>query len=215
EVAARAIHAGSPRRDKPFLAVSCAALTETLLESELFGHEKGAFTGANERRRGRLELAEGGTFFLDEIGELKPEQQAKLLRVLQERRVERLGGTGSVAIDVRWIAATNRDLAAQVTQGRFRADLYHPLAAFPVHRPPLRARREDITPLAEALLARIGSELGKPGLALSPEAAAWLRAQPWPGNVRELANTLERAAILAEQSQLGSELLAPYPFAAG
>ena len=208
EVAARLIHAQSNRSQGPFVAINCAALSDTLLESELFGHEKGAFTGAAARRRGRIELADGGTFFLDEIGELKLEQQAKLLRVLQERRIERLGGTSSVPINVRWVAATNRDLAAQVAQGRFRGDLYHRLAVFPVYLPPLRERREDIPPIAESLLARIGAELGKPDLRLTPDAAAWVRAQPWPGNVRELGNALERAAILAERPELGRELFA-------
>lgn len=211
EVAARMLHAMSPRSQGPFVAVNSAALSDTLLESELFGHEKGAFTGATARRRGRIELAEGGTFFLDEIGELKPEQQAKLLRVLQERRIERLGGTTSVPVDVRWIAATNRNLLQQVEQGHFRSDLYHRLAVFPIHLPPLRERQDDIVPIAEALLKRIAEELGKPGLKLSPEAAAKLRGHSWPGNVRELANALERAAILADQSQLGPELFPSTP----
>jgi len=206
EVAARLIHAQSPRNQGPFVAINCAALSDTLLESELFGHEKGAFTGATARRRGRIELADEGTFFLDEIGELKLEQQAKLLRVLQERRIERLGGTNSVPINVRWVAATNRDLAAQVAQGRFRSDLYHRLAVFPIFLPPLRERREDIPPIAETLLKRIGAELGKPGLRLTPEAATWIRMQSWTGNVRELGNALERAAILAEKQEIGREL---------
>ncbi len=209
EVAARLLHSLSARAQGPFVAINCAALSDTLLESELFGHEKGAFTGATARRRGRIELADGGTFFLDEIAELKPEQQAKLLRVLQERRIERLGGAGSTSIDVRWVAATNRDLAAQTAQGRFREDLYHRLAVFPIYLPPLRERREDIVPLAEALLLRIGQDLGKPRLQLSSEAAAWIRAQSWPGNVRELCNALERAAILSDQSQISSALLLP------
>src|SRR5262249_28363987 len=153
EVAARAIHTGSPRRDRPFMAVNCAAITETLLESGLFCHEKGAFTGATERRRGRLELASGGTFFLDEVGELKPEQQAKLLRVLQEKRFERVGGTRTLEVDVRWVAATNRDLRAMMDQGRFREDLYHRLAVFPIRMPPLRARPPHILPITPRLPA--------------------------------------------------------------
>ena len=205
EVAARAIHAQSPRRDKPFMAVSCAALTETLLESELFGHEKGAFTGANERRRGRLELADGGTFFLDEVGELKPEQQAKLLRVLQERRFERVGGSRSLEVDVRWVAATNRDLRAMLDQGRFREDLYHRLAVFPIRLPPLRERPADILPMAQMLLGRVAHELGRPPLRMTLGAEKRLAAYRWPGNARELANALERAAILADGDTIREE----------
>jgi two-component system response regulator FlrC len=205
EVAARAIHRLSDRRDRPFLAVSCAALAETLLESELFGHERGAFTGANERRRGRLELADGGTFFLDEIGELKPELQAKLLRVLQERRFERVGGTRTIETDVRWIAATNRDLRVAIAEGRFRDDLYHRLAVFPIRLPLLRERRADLLHLARALLGRIATDLGRNRLDLAPGAEARLLAYDWPGNVRELANVLERAAILAEGTTLEAD----------
>jgi two-component system response regulator FlrC len=198
EVAARAIHARSERRDGPFMAVNCAALAETLLESELFGHEKGAFTGATERRRGRIELADRGTFFLDEVGELKLELQAKLLRVLQERRFERVGGQRTLEVDVRWVAATNRDLRQRVAEGRFREDLYHRLAVFPIRLPALRERPSDLLPLARALLSRIAKELGRPRLTLSPGAEAALARGRYGGNVRELSNVLERAAILAE-----------------
>ncbi|MCE9573007.1 MAG: sigma-54 dependent transcriptional regulator [Deltaproteobacteria bacterium] len=203
EVAARAIHQGSARASGPFVAVNCAALAETLLESELFGHEKGAFTGATERRRGRIELADGGTFFLDEVGELRPELQAKLLRALQERHLERVGSSRSIAVDVRWIAATNRDLHAMMRAGTFREDLYHRLAVFPIALPPLRARRADIAPLADTLLARACRELKRPGLRLGDEARAALVAADWPGNVRELANVLERAAILCDRDEVG------------
>ncbi len=202
EVAAQAIHAFSDRRAGPFVAVNCAALADTLLDSELFGHEKGAFTGAAVQRRGRIELADGGTFFLDEIGELKLDLQAKLLRVLQERRFERVGGTRTLTANVRWIAATNRDLASNVDSGSFREDLYHRLAVFPIHLPALRERREDIEPLTRVLLKQIAHELARPGLELEPTAIEWITTQEWPGNVRELRNALERAAILAEGGRI-------------
>ncbi|MGE0548304.1 MAG: sigma-54-dependent transcriptional regulator [Kofleriaceae bacterium] len=205
EVAARAIHAQSPRATKPFMAINCAALSETLLESELFGHEKGAFTGATERKRGRLELANGGTFFLDEVGELKPELQAKLLRVLQEKRFERVGGTRTLETDVRWIAATNRDLRVMIDEGRFREDLYHRLAVFPIKLPPLRERPQDLLPLARALLDRIARDLKRPVPKLTSGAERRLQAASWRGNVRELANTLERAAILADGDAIDGE----------
>jgi two-component system response regulator FlrC len=198
EVAARTVHRRSRRADGPFVAVNCAAISETLMEREVFGHEKGAFTGATAARRGRLELADGGTLFLDEIGELKLELQSKLLRVLQERRFERVGGTRTIEVDVRWIAATNRDLDAMVRSGRFREDLYHRLAVFPISLPPLRDRKRDILPLAETLLARISADLGRPPLRLDEDARQRIQAGAWTGNVRELANVLERAAILAE-----------------
>ncbi|MFT3839032.1 MAG: sigma-54 dependent transcriptional regulator [Myxococcaceae bacterium] len=197
EVAARAVHRWSARADGPFVAINCAALSEQLLESELFGHEKGAFTGAVAQRRGKLELAHGGTFFLDEVGELKPELQAKLLRVLQEKVFERVGGTRTLEADVRWVAATNRDLAEMMGAGTFRQDLYHRLSVFPVRLPALRERREDIVPLAKALLDELNG-----GHVLSAEAQALLSKLPWPGNVRELRNVLERGTILAEGKQL-------------
>lgn len=198
EVVARAIHARSGRRAGPFVAVNCASLSDTLLESELFGHEKGAFTGAVARRKGKLETAAGGTFFLDEVGELAPVLQARLLRVLQERRFERVGGNEPLVADVRWIAATNQDLAEMQARGRFRADLYHRLLVFPIKLPPLRDRPSDVPPLARALLAGVGERLGRPALRLEPAAERALAAAPWPGNVRELLHVLERAAILAE-----------------
>jgi two-component system response regulator FlrC len=207
EVAARMLHQASPRSQGPFVAINCAALSDTLLESELFGHEKGSFTGAMTRHRGRLELAQGGTFFLDEIGELKPALQAKLLRVLQEKVFERVGGHEPIACQVRWIAATNRDLADMMKQGTFREDLYHRIAVFPIRLPPLRARREDLAALSHDLLARIGAELGRPGLRLHPSALRALEAREFPGNVRELANALERAAILADDDELRVEHL--------
>ncbi|MFP3939973.1 MAG: sigma-54-dependent transcriptional regulator, partial [Thermoanaerobaculia bacterium] len=216
EVAARAVHAWSPRRDGPFVAVNCAAVSESLIESELFGHEKGAFTGATATRRGRLELAAGGTFFLDEIAELRPELQVKLLRVLQERTFERVGGTRTLEADVRWLAATNRDVEEMLRTGTLRDDLYHRLAVFPVRMPPLRERREDILPLARNLLERIGRELGRPAPRLAPEAERRIREADWPGNIRELANALERAAILAEGGEITPDLLSsgPRPHAA-
>jgi two-component system response regulator FlrC len=198
EVAARAIHDWSRRSGGPFVAINCAALSEALLESELFGHEKGAFTGAVARRRGRIELAAGGTFFLDEVGELKPDLQAKLLRVLQERTFERVGGNQTVEADVRWVAATNRKLEERVHAGAFREDLYYRLAVFPIQLPPLRERKSDIVPLARTLLDRVARSLGQRSLRLSEAAEAELVRRPWPGNVRELANAIERAAILAD-----------------
>jgi two-component system response regulator FlrC len=205
EVAARAVHQLSDRADKPFLALNCAAVTETLLESELFGHEKGAFTGADERRRGRIELANGGTFFLDEVGELKLELQAKLLRVIQEKSFERVGGRRTLEADVRWVAATNRDLRQLIEDGRFREDLYHRLAVFPIRLPPLRDRKSDILPIARVLLDRIGADLKRRRLELGESAESKLLSWHWPGNVRELANALERAAILAGDQPIGAD----------
>lgn len=208
EVAARYVHAYSKRAQGPFVAVNCATLSVELLESELFGHEKGAFTGALMRRRGKLELAEGGTFFLDEIGEMRPELQTKLLRVLQERTFERVGGNCAIDADVRWIAATNRQLDAEIRAGRFREDLYHRLAVFPIQMPKLSDRREDIPELARVLLAKIGKDLGRPSVSLQAAAIELLKEADFPGNIRELGNTLERAAILAESDEISVNELA-------
>jgi two-component system response regulator FlrC len=207
EVLSRALHRESRRAAGPFVAVNCAAISETLLESEMFGHEKGAFTGAVAQRRGRFELADGGTLFLDEVSELRPQLQAKLLRVLQERRFERVGGTRTIEVDLRVVAATNRDLAEEMREGRFREDLYHRLAVFPIRIPPLRERLADILPVAEVLLARIARQLGTPGLVLDDAARARLVAYNWPGNVRELGNVLERAAILVDGTTIGADLI--------
>jgi two-component system response regulator FlrC len=207
EVAARTLHAWSARAAGPFVAMNCAAVPEALLESELFGHERGAFTGAASARRGRLELAEGGTFFLDEIAEMAPALQAKLLRVLQDRRYERVGGSRTLEADVRWVAATNRAIEGLLAAGALREDLYHRLAVFPIRLPPLRERRRDIVPLAEALLARIAPAVGRSRLTLSEGARQRILGAPWPGNVRELANALERGAILCDGEEIGPEHL--------
>jgi DNA-binding NtrC family response regulator len=198
ELIARCIHANSPRAERAFVAVNCAALSPTLIESELFGHEKGAFTGAAGRHLGRFERAGGGTLFLDEIGDLDGNLQAKLLRVLQEKTFERVGGTQEIAADVRVIAATNRDLKQSVADGKFREDLYYRLNMFPIELPPLRDRPADIPKLARFFLARAARSLGKPRLALTPEAEQVLVAYAWPGNVRELENTMQRVAILCD-----------------
>jgi DNA-binding NtrC family response regulator len=198
ELVARALHELGPRASGPFVAVNCAAIPETLLESELFGHERGAFTGARERRIGRFEAASGGTLFLDEIAELAAPLQAKLLRALQERAIERLGSSGTIQVDVRFVAATNRNLEDEVAAGRFRSDLYYRIAVVPIQLPPLRDRREDIAPLAEKSLAAARAELGRGPERISPRAMASLERYAWPGNVRELENALERAVALVE-----------------
>jgi len=196
EVIARAIHYLSPRKDMPFIKVNCAALSETLLESELFGHEKGAFTGAQAERKGRFELAHKGTLFLDEIGEISPAFQAKLLRVLQEREFERVGGTRSIKVDVRLITATNRDLEKAVAAGDFRADLYYRINVVSIFIPPLRERREDIPHLIEYFVKKFGEENGRE-MTISPQAVNVMVNCYWPGNVRELENCVERTATMA------------------
>ena len=210
EVLAQALHDLSTRSHKPFIRVNCAALPSGLIESELFGHERGAFTGAQLRRPGRFELAHMGTLFLDEIGEMPLETQAKLLRVLQDGMVDRVGGTQPVSVNVRLIAATNADLSAAIQQGTFRADLYYRLHIFPIGVPPLRERREDIHLLAQHFLAQIGAKHKRPHLTLDPESMARLLAYNWPGNVRELQNVIERAVILSSSSQVTvDEMLLP------
>ncbi len=205
ELVARAIHYSGDRSTKPFITVSCGALTETLLESELFGHEKGSFTGATARRKGKFELAEGGTLFLDEIGDIPPKLQVDLLRVLQERSFYRVGGTEEVHVDVRIIAATNRDLRAAVEQGAFREDLYYRLNVINISIPPLRQRREDIPLLADFLLDRLAHELGREIDGLTEGALRLLMNYDWPGNVRELENALERALVTCQQRTLDQQ----------
>ena len=195
ELVARAIHHDSRRSGRPFVAVSCAAIPATLLESEMFGHERGAFTDARERRLGKFELAHGGTLYLDEIGDMPVDLQTKLLRALQERTIERVGGHEPIAVDVRVLAATNRDLEALMKEGRFREDLYYRLNVVTVHLPPLRERRRDIPLLVEHFLAKYADELGERGVA--PEALDRLVAYDWPGNVRELENVIQRAMVMA------------------
>ncbi|MFQ5429041.1 MAG: sigma 54-interacting transcriptional regulator, partial [Phycisphaerae bacterium] len=198
ELTARQIHAASPRCDKAFIAINCAALPETLLESELFGHEKGAFTGAHAEKIGRFEMADGGTLFLDEIGDISPNTQVKLLRVLQEKEFVRVGGTRTIATDARIIAATNRDLHKAQEKGEFREDLYYRLNVFPIQIPPLRQRREDIPLLVDHFVNVSASELGCPKPEVGDAAVALLAGYGWPGNIRELQNVVERAVLLAD-----------------
>jgi transcriptional regulator with GAF, ATPase, and Fis domain len=197
ELIARAVHNRSSRKGKALIKVNCAALPPQLIESELFGHEKGSFTGATEKRIGKFELAHGGTIFLDEIGELPLELQPKLLRVLQEKEIERVGGKGPIPLDVRIIAATNRNLQAEISAGRFRSDLYYRLNVFPVILPPLRERKEDLMPLAMHFLQKISKKLGKSLTGISESTKLQMLNYHWPGNIRELEHLLERAAIMA------------------
>lgn len=207
ERVARAIHHTSNRRNGPFIAVNCAALPETLLESELFGHEKGAFTGATSQRKGRFEQAAKGSIFLDEVGELSAATQKKLLRVLQERAFERVGGNITIKADVRILAATNRNLAQDVTSGRFREDLYYRLNVINIHMPPLRERKEDIPVLVEYFLSRHSEQAESSSPRLAQEAMDWLMHYDWPGNVRQLENAIERAVVLSQGSLIEPELL--------
>jgi transcriptional regulator with GAF, ATPase, and Fis domain len=202
ELVARAVHSNSERRNRPLVKVNCAALPAGLIESELFGHEKGAFTGATDRRIGRFELAHGGTIFLDEIGEMPPDLQVKLLRVLQEHEFERVGGSNLIKVDVRVIAATNRDLLRSVSEGMFRQDLYYRLNVFPVQLPPLRDRREDIPPLVHYFVRRFSLKIGRKITRIQRETMERLVSYAWPGNVRELENVIERSVILSRGSEL-------------
>jgi DNA-binding NtrC family response regulator len=203
EKVAQFIHRESRRKDGPFIRVNCAALSETLLESELFGHEKGAFTGAHKTREGRFELADGGTLLLDEIGEISPALQAKLLRVLEEEEFERVGGTSTLKVDVRVVATTNRDLAAEVSAGRFREDLYYRLHVLPLHLAPLRQRRADVLPLARHFARHYAEQNGRTVPGFTPAAQERLLAWHWPGNVRELENVVQRAVVLLSGDSVG------------
>lgn len=209
EMIAGAIHFNSPRKDGPFVKINCAAITETLLESELFGHEKGAFTGADRRKEGKFRQADGGTLFLDEVSEMSLAMQVKLLRVLQEREVTRVGGSDVIKVDVRVLAATNRDLIAEIRSGRFREDLYYRLNVVTLHVPPLRERREDIPLLAQHFLEVFSAKNRKAIKGFTPQAMDRLLRHDWPGNIRELMNTIERAIVLARSDYLDETLIAP------
>jgi transcriptional regulator with GAF, ATPase, and Fis domain len=207
---ARAIHELSPREREPFLAMNCPALAESLLESELFGHEKGAFTGADRLRKGRFELADRGTLLLDEISEVSPQIQAKLLRVLQERSFERVGSSTTIGVDVRVIATTNRDLPREVAKGSFRQDLFYRLNVLPLRVPPLRERRDDIPALARHFVAQVAAREGVEAPRVNDDAIDQLCAYRWPGNVRELQNLIERAVVLSRGKAIDARLLAPW-----
>ncbi|HUH12589.1 MAG TPA: sigma-54 dependent transcriptional regulator [Longimicrobiales bacterium] len=208
-IIAHALHRLSPRADGPFINVTCSALAETLMESELFGHEKGAFTDARTQKRGLVELADGGTLFLDEIGELSTRIQGKLLRFLEDHSFRRVGGTKDLTVNLRLVAATNRDLEKEVEAGTFRADLYYRLRVIPIQIPPLRERPDDIPPLTKAFVENYNREFGKRVRQVAPDAMALLRRYPWPGNVRELRNVVERSVLLADEPVLTAEMLPP------
>ena len=205
ELVARAVHEHSKRADGPFVKLNCAAIPSELIESELFGHEKGAFTGATQQRRGKFELADGGTLFLDEIGDMNPSAQAKVLRVLQENELERVGGGDTIKVDVRVVAATNKDLQAEIAAGRFREDLFYRLAVVPIELPPLRARREDIPTLVEHFLAQVCADNGRRPKKVAQSAMTLVMQHEWPGNVRELKNVVERLAILTGDQEIITE----------
>jgi transcriptional regulator with GAF, ATPase, and Fis domain len=209
ELVAKAIHAVSDRREKPFIGISCAGIPETMMENELFGHERGAFTGAVALQKGRFELANGGTIFLDEVGDIPLSIQVKLLRVLQEREIERLGGKETIKLDVRLVAATNRDLAVEMRAGTFREDLYYRLNVIPIHLPPLRERVNDVPLLADHFLKKFSAENNRKIKGFSREAMAALMRYPWPGNVRELENLIQRMVILDSDSVIGMDDLPP------
>jgi DNA-binding NtrC family response regulator len=218
ELVARAIHASGRRRYNPLVVIHCGALTETLLESELFGHEKGAFTGAQYRKKGSFEAAEGGTVFLDEIGDVSLNTQTDLLRVLQEHEITRVAGSTPIQVDFRCVAATNRDLQALIRERKFRSDLYYRLNVFVIRLPPLRERKEDIPLLADHFLRRFAASMNKPVVGIAPGAMALLIQCDWPGNVRELENAVERAMVVARDSELREEdfsLRAPAPASTG
>jgi len=202
ELVARAIHAASPRRCNPLVVIHCGALTETLLESELFGHEKGAFTGAQYRRKGSFEVADGGSVFLDEIGDISLKMQTDLLRVLQEREITRVGGSHPIHVDFRCIAATNKDLETLIEEGKYRCDLFYRLNVFPIHLPPLRERKEDIPLLADYFVRKFSTSMNKRIVRVSPQAMSLLRQCEWRGNVRELENAVERAMVVAQEPEL-------------
>jgi two-component system NtrC family response regulator len=205
EVAARAIHQLSERSGQPFVAINCSAIPETLLESELFGHEKGSFTGAHAQHIGKIEQSQGGTLFLDEIGEVPPQVQVKLLRFLQEGYIERVGGTENIKVDARILAATNADLKKEMSQGTFREDFYFRLAVVELNLPPLRERGDDVTLIANGLLRRFANENGKPSLSFGKKAIAAMSTQYWPGNVRELQNRIRRSVIMCEGNTINPE----------
>jgi transcriptional regulator with GAF, ATPase, and Fis domain len=210
ELVAKAVHEISPRRTGPFIRVNCGALSESLLESELFGHVKGAFTSAHENRTGRFEAAHGGTIFLDEINSISYTLQVKLLRVLQEHEFERVGDTKTISVDVRIVAATNRDLIEMVERGKFREDLFYRLNVLPIYLPPLRERIDDVPPLAEFFVKKYASENGRENMIIDADTVTYLKRYSWPGNVRELQNYIERSIVLAATERLTPDLLPPH-----